>query len=622
MCIRDRSFSIQKHQKIGLVGDNGAGKSTLVKLLEGKLTPDSGEIAKARDVELSYLNQETNIEDCKDVITYILSGLKRWKKAHDAYESLCKDIADGNSPTDKQLEMQSSLAQDIESLGGWNPERFAENVASKLGITLGSTPIDKLSGGEKRRIALARALVSNADLLILDEPTNHLDIETIEWLEGYLKNEFKGAVLLITHDRYVLDSVVDKTLEIDGGKIYSYDGGWESYLEGKAIRLEQSSREESNRLNKLRRELDWLRRSPKARSTKQKARVQRAESLRDNSPKQRAGKIKSIKVNTSQTGKDVAVLEHIDLAFETKTILQDFSLLIKKGDRIGIMGKNGAGKTTLLRLLTEELKPSAGKVKIGVRTKFNLFSQHRDVLDLDKSLLGFIADNRDTIEIAGQTMHATAYLASYQFGPEKHSQKIRTLSGGERARLALAKFLLDDGNVFLLDEPTNDLDVSTLGSVESMLVETNATVVVVTHDRYFLDKVANSILAFEGDGKVTRYESYQQAIALSKAPPASPQGQTNKPKIEKSDSEPKKPSKKDAKGLTFTEQHEFKDIDKKIEAAEKKVTAINTALADPSLYQTDKASFEELQKSLATSELELSELMSRWEYLATKDSAT
>ena len=362
-----------------------------------------------------------------------------------------------------------------------------------------------LSGGDRRRVALARILVARPALAVLDEPSNHLDVETVEWLERYLIDEFPGALLLITHDRYLLDRVAQRTLELDQGSLYDYEGGYEEYLEAKAERQAHEARTEGNRQNFLRTELEWLRRQPKARSTKQKARIGRAEAAKS-APPPKVDRTTVLAMDTTRTGKTILEFKDLSLALGGRTLVSGLSFILTPGERLGIVGRNGTGKTTLLRAILGEQAPSAGEVVVGKNTRIAYFDQHRADLDESASIFDNVADNNSRITLGGQTIEVRAYLERFLFDPYKQRQPVGSLSGGERARVALAKMLSRGANLIILDEPTNDLDVNTLRALEEGLEGFAGCAVISSHDRWFLDRIATHIMAFEGDSKVVWYE--------------------------------------------------------------------------------------------------------------------
>ncbi|MFO0696426.1 MAG: ABC-F family ATP-binding cassette domain-containing protein [Polyangiales bacterium] len=606
------SVSIRSGERVGLVGNNGSGKSSLARILAGLDTPDSGTVAVRRSAEVEYLEQEPALDPDATALAIVESGLAAWKAATARHEAASAALAKGEGDLDAHLAAQAEAAADVERHGGWDAGHEARSMLAHLGIADPSRTVGTMSGGEKRRVALARLLVASPALAILDEPTNHLDVDTIEWLEEYLAESFRGALLLVTHDRYFLDRVVERTLELENGRLHSYDGGWDRYLEMKAERLAHEERVEANRKNFLRTELDWLRRSPAARTTKQKARVERANAALSETGPTRERTV-SLSMDTTRLGGTILDLDHVGIELAGRTLIRELTLSLRKGERIGIVGPNGAGKTTLLRLLTGELSPTRGQVVLGKNTRIAYFDQGRSGLLDDKSIQENVAGDRTKLDLGGETVDVRTYLSRFLFAPERLRTRVGALSGGERARVSLAKLLLSPANLLLLDEPTNDLDVATLSSLESMIVEANASALVVSHDRYFLDRVATGILAFEGDGKVVlyqgNYETYRslraQAEAASRAsepPPAKPT-----PKVE-----PEKAPEKAKKGLTYKERIELEGILPAIEKAEAELATLEAELGDPEVYAKRAAEVPALVAKRDRAKEEVERLVERW----------
>jgi ATP-binding cassette subfamily F protein uup len=471
--------------------------------------------------------------------------------------------------------------------------------------------VTTMSGGERRRVALARLLVSSPDLAILDEPTNHLDADTIEWLETYLRETFSGALLLITHDRYVLERVAERTLELAQGKIYSYDGGWERYLEAKAERMEFEARTEANRQNFLRRELVWLQRQPKARTTKQKARISRAESALAV-----AGPVaeRSLQFETASGRLGSTILEFAELRLEIadKLLIDGLTLKLTAGERLGIIGKNGSGKSSLLRAIAGDLAPAHGQLVLGKNTAPAYFDQTRSGLVDDENILQNVAGNADSVKLGERSLSVYNYLERFSFQGDRLRTPVGALSGGERARVALAKLLLVQGNLLMLDEPTNDLDVQTLSALEEMLLEFKGVTLVVTHDRYFLNRVATSILAFEGNGKVTRYAGNFDDYLLqrSEAEARAKEDAIKAPSV--------KITKKPKRGLTHAEKRELETLMPRIEALETEISDLEKALADPKTYEGGGEEIRKLNTAIEAARATLETTMARWEELELK----
>ena len=607
-----------------MVGLNGAGKSTLGKLLAGVETPDAGNIARRRGARIEYLDQVPSFDGELTAEQVVMQGLTTWNDAVLRHTAASTALGEGTGDTERLLEQQASAAEEVERLGGWDQLHRVHAVLGHLGIVLPDKLVKEMSGGEQRRVALARLLVSRPDLAILDEPTNHLDAETIEWLEQHLLDEFPGAVLLITHDRYLLDNVAQRTVEVADGEAFSYDGGYERYLEQKAERQAHAQRAESNRQNFLRRELEWLRRMPKARTTKSQSRIDRAEAV-INAPRLKQEQKVSFEMDVARAGKTLLELRDASLEIGGRTLIKALTLFLVQGDRIGIVGPNGAGKTTLLRAIMGQHPLAGGTVNVGKNTKVAYFDQKRSGLDDSKSIWDNVTGDQSRIELGGEAIDPRSYMERFAFDSHKQRQPVGSLSGGERARVALARLLRQSANLVLFDEPTNDLDVATLGAVEGMLIDFGVTALIVTHDRYFLDRVATSILAFEGDGVVVHYpgnydtfrrlrsEAREARKAAAKAAPA--------PVTAKTPSQ--RPGANKKKALSNTEERELKELPDKIDQAEQLVSSLMGKLGDPSTYAGGGGGEEiaKLQRELDAARAAAERLTARWEELEVKRSS-
>lgn len=621
------SLSIHGGERVGLVGANGSGKSTLARILAGLERPDGGTVAQRRGAAVAYLAQEPLLDPELSARTLVTEGLGEWTRQKARYEELSARISRGEGDDiDGLLAEQAEAGAAIERLGGWDRMHRVEEILGHLGIGRPDAKAGELSGGDKRRVALAKLLIAPPALLVLDEPSNHLDTETIGWLERYLVDEFPGALLLVTHDRYLLDRVVDRTIELHRGKVYSYDGGYEEYLEAKAERLAIEARTEQNRQNLLRTELEWLRRQPKARTGKQKARIARAEAARDAGPPQKEKTAKLV-AEAARGGRTVAELKKVTLELGGRTLVRDLDLIIGTGERVGIVGRNGTGKTTLLRAILGEIAPKSGEMVIGKNTKIGYFDQHRGGLDEDKSIFDNVAAAGNKIELGGQPIEVRSFLERFAFDPHAQRQQVKSLSGGERARVALAKMLSQRHTLLMLDEPTNDLDLPTLSALEEMLCEYGGSALVVTHDRWFLDRIATSILVFEGDGRVVRYAGgYQDYLSQKAAAEAAREEEARAAaemaKAEKAEKEAKattgKPTAAKKIGLTWAEQRELEGILGKIEEAEGEVAALEKELADPGLYATRAAEVPAISRRLDEARGKAAVLVARWEVLEEK----
>jgi ATP-binding cassette subfamily F protein uup len=610
------TLSIHTGERVGLVGNNGSGKSTLARVLAGVELPDGGTLARRRGVEIAYLDQDPVFDGARTPREIVLGGLTAWSLARERHEKASLALAKGGGDPAALLADQTEAAADVERLGGWDMMHEVESILGHVGVLRPDAPMAELSGGERRRAALARILVARPALAILDEPSNHLDVETVEWLEGHLRDDFPGALLLITHDRYLLDRVCERTLEIDQGVVHSYDGGYEAYLEAKAERLAHEARTESNRQNFLRRELEWLRRQPKARSTKQKARIQRALDAKY-TPVPRVEKTAEIALDAVRAGKTILELRKLTLALGDVTLVKDLDFILTAGERLGVVGRNGTGKTTLLRAILGELAPAGGEVVVGLNTKIAYFDQHRAQLEDDKSIFDNIAGDNSRIEIGGQALEVRGYLERFLFDTYKQRQPVGSLSGGERARVALAKILSRGANLVILDEPTNDLDVATLGALEQLLLDFGGSAITVTHDRYFLNRVATSILAFQGGGEVVRYagnyDDYRAQRAHADDEKAlAKEAAASREKPRAAAPAPEAPK---ARALTWAEQKELDGLLDRIDAGEQAVAGIEQRLSDPSLYATRGGEVPSLTADLERAKAEVARLFARWEDL-------
>ena len=600
-------LSIHEGERVGLVGSNGTGKSTLARVLLGIETADEGRVARRREATIRYLSQEPDLPLERTARDIVFDGLGAWADAFRNHEALSHRIAAQEAGWEALLSEQADSAHEVERLGGWERSRRVDVLLEQLGMRQILRPIRELSGGERRRVALAQLLVEEPTLAILDEPTNHLDADTIEWLETYLKEQYTGALLLITHDRYVLDRVVTRTLEIDQGQVHSYAGGWQSYLTAKAERMAHASRSEANRKNLLRTELEWLRRSPKARTSKSKARVDRAVALRDTQGPQ-AERVARFELQKERLGGTILETDDLSLELGGRELVRALSFVLQRGERVGIVGPNGAGKTTLLKGILGQLEPSGGRVVVGKNTKFAYFDQGRSGLDEEQSLQHNVAEDRSHVEFQGKSVDIRSYLKRFLFEPHRARDRLSALSGGERARAALAKMLLVPANVLVLDEPTNDLDVSTLATLEEMLVEGQSTALIVCHDRYFLDRVATGILAFEEDGQVTayagNYSDYREGRDARSAARDAPSPRSHKPEIRETTPKPRK--------LSYRERIELGEVLASIDRAEAGAAEIESTLSDPRLYAERASEVPGIVEQQRELQEQLGQLMSRW----------
>ena len=613
------SVSIGEGERVGVVGRNGAGKSTLAKILSGAESADTGTVSVRRGARVTYVAQEPDLSVGGTVRTFVASGLEAWGEARRAYDEATAAVeADAGadaSALSAWLDKQSKAAAEIERLGGWERAHEVERVAQSLGL---GDELDhdvlKLSGGQQRRAALARALVGAPDVLLLDEPTNHLDADTIAWLEQYLVEGLSGALFMVTHDRWLLDRVVDRTLEVDRGAVHSYNGGYGEYLAAKAERMALAERTEQNRKNFLSTELEWLRRQPKARTGKQKARIARAETALTAEPL-RADRTVTLSADVADVGRQVLDLRDVTLGVGGKTLVTHLDLSVMAGERLGVLGPNGSGKTTLLRLIAGQVPAMGGEVVFGRRTRVSYLDQARAGLDPAESVLESVASA--VPEVDRERVDPRSYLERFAFDNQAQKKSVAALSGGERARLALARTLASAANLLLLDEPSNDLDIDTLSALEDFLSTYEGALLVVTHDRYLLDRVTTGILSFEG-GKVERYAGAYQAYALARErakeararEEADAAARVARPRSER----PK------ATGLSKNEQKELDGILDRVDAAETAIVAIEAELADPALYAGGREDprVAEIRARLTRAKDDAAALTARWELLEAK----
>ncbi len=489
--------------KIGVVGVNGAGKSTLLKIMAGVDAEFGGEAYAADGAKVGYLPQEPELDEAKTVFENVMEGVGEVKEKIDAFNAVSAEL--GENYTDELMEKMSTLQEEIDAADGWDIDSKIEMAMSALRCPPGDWSVDKLSGGEKRRVALARLLLAKPDLLLLDEPTNHLDAESVAWLEHHLQ-DYPGAVVLVTHDRYFLDNVTGWILELDRGRGIPYEGNYSSWVDQKRKRLEQEQREEANRKKTLDREVDWIRASPKARQAKSKARINAYDELLNKASKE--------DINTAQIqippgprlGGVVIEADGLTKAFGDKLLFEDLTFNLPPGGIVGVIGPNGAGKTTLFRMLTEQEEPDSGSLRVGETVKMGYVDQTRENLDSDKNVWEEISGGNDVIELGKREVPSRAYVGWFNFKGGDQQKKVGSLSGGERNRVQLAKMLKEGANLLLLDEPTNDLDVDTLRELERALEDFAGCAVIISHDRWFLDRIATHILAFEGDSHVEWFE--------------------------------------------------------------------------------------------------------------------
>jgi len=505
--LNDINLQFYQGAKIGIVGPNGAGKSTLMKIMGGIDTDFTGEAWPGENITVGYLPQEPELDKTKTVLENVKDGARDTADLVDRFNEISNIMADPpeDADFDALMEEMGDLQGKIDAVDGWTLDNQLEIAMEALRCPPGDWSVENLSGGEKRRIALTRLLIQKPDILLLDEPTNHLDAESVEWLENHLK-EYAGAVLMITHDRYFLDNVVGWILELDRGRYFPYEGNYSTYLEKKAKRLEQEDREESGKQKALQRELEWIRQTPAARQTKSKARIRKFEELQNAQDNRPIGKAQIVIQVPERLGGKVIEVKNISKAYGDKLLFEDLTFTLPPGGIVGVIGPNGAGKSTLFKIITGKEQPDTGSIEIGSTVHLGYVDQSRDHLDPKHNVWEEISDGLDYMKVNGQDMSTRAYVGAFNFKGADQQKNVGKLSGGERNRVHMAKMLKQGGNVLLLDEPTNDLDVETLAALEDAIENFAGCAVVISHDRFFLDRLATHILAFEGNSHVEWFE--------------------------------------------------------------------------------------------------------------------
>ena len=609
--LEDISLGINDKEKIGLIGVNGTGKSTLLKIIAGAQIPDDGTITKANKVRIEYLPQNPYYDENATVLEQVFKGTCEEMKIIGDYQDVLDKI---NKSYDEKLnDRLLKLQEKMDALNLWDLESSAKTVLTKLGIKDFNQKVKELSGGQRKRVSLASALITPCELLILDEPTNHLDNDTIDWLETYL-NSFKGSILMITHDRYFLDRVTNRILELDKGILYSYEGNYSVFLEKKMNRLQLAESMEAKRQNLLRKELAWVRRGAKARTTKQKARLQRFDELSNKNDYTPEDKLE-ISVGSSRLGKKIIEIENLSKSFDGRTFIDNLDYTLARTDRIGIVGRNGLGKSTLIRLLNGELKPDSGTISIGETVKIGCFNQDTSKMHPEMRAIDYIKEESDYITTAdGHKITASQMCEKVLFNGTLQYTHIKNLSGGEKRRLQLLRVLMMAPNVLLLDEPTNDLDIDTLSRLEDYLDDFNGVLICVSHDRYFLDRVCNKIFAYEGRGKINIYTgNYSDYLDYREQENIEFEEFEDKVKEEKPKAPKKeKPKAKNKPKFSYNEQREFDTIDEDIEKLEDKIASLEE---DTSKYATDFTKLQEIMDEKTKLENELQVKYERWEYL-------
>ncbi|NJR39555.1 MAG: ABC-F family ATP-binding cassette domain-containing protein [Leptolyngbyaceae cyanobacterium CSU_1_4] len=627
--LKDASFSLNSTDKVGLIGTNGSGKSTFLKMIAGLESIDDGKLLFNSGVRIVYLPQQPDLDESRTVLEQVFADSGEQMTLVREYELVSDQLTHGQGDQNKLMDRLSEVTHRMDAIGAWDLETNAKIILTQLGIDDFSAVIGNLSGGYRKRIALATALLSEPDVLLMDEPTNHLDALSVEWLQSYL-NRYRGALLLITHDRYFLDRVTNRILEIDRGDLYSYDGNYSYYLEKKAQAEESNINTQRKHRGLLRRELEWLQRGAKARSTKQKARIDRAHDLQNKEFKQVQGKV-DITTAGRRIGKKVVELANVTKGYNGRTLIKDFTYDFTPDDRIGIIGGNGAGKSTLMDIITGRVQPDSGKVELGSTIHVGYFDQHSDDLAInpEQRVIDYLKEVAELVKTSdGSVITASQMLERFLFPGNQQYAPINKLSGGERRRLFLLRVLMSAPNLLILDEPTNDLDVQTLAVLEEYLEEFNGCVIVVSHDRYFLDRTVETIFALQPGGELRQYPgNYSVYLEYRKAEeaelPGKEEGQREK-KPEKSDESTSKnnsntiavsPVTSNAiaiktRKLSYKEKRELETLSTQIPEMEAEKTELATLL-----YQNPPSGFSEVkQMSERLSELEklIDKATERW----------
>ena len=610
---------VEAGDRIGLIGRNGAGKSSLLKIAAGQIKPDDGTVWVQPGTKLAYVPQEPQLNDALPIFDVVSDGLGEAKRALLDYHEAAVRLEQGDSDP-AWLERLHQAENALAACDGWNAKSRVDTVLTRLGLN-GDKLIAGLSGGQKKRVALAQALVAQPDLLLLDEPTNHLDMDSIQWLETLLQ-EFRGSVLLITHDRRFLDAVSNRIVELDRGQLSEFAGNFSQYQQKKAEMLAVEADHQAKFDKFLAQEEVWIRKGVEARRTRNEGRVRRLERLRLDRAARRelAGGVKLALDAGERSGKLVAELTHVSMSYAGRPLIRDFSCRILRGDKIGLIGPNGSGKSTLLKLILGEIRPESGMVEQGTKLSIAYFDQFRAQLDEEASLSDVISPGSEWVEINGERKHVISYLEDFLFAPARARSPVKSLSGGERNRLLLARLFAKPANVLVLDEPTNDLDIETLEVLESLLQDYHGTVLIVSHDRAFLDNVVTQVFAFEGNGSIREYVGgYDDWMRQRSGQPEAPGKPAQGAKV---DSKAARGSPSPAKTrLSFNETRELAALPERISALEAEQAELTGRLGDPLLYQNEADKVAGLQARFEAIEMELLTCLDRWEVLEAKQSA-
>lgn len=603
-------LSIEPGERICLMGRNGEGKSTLMKLIAGEIQADDGDREVQQGAIITRLTQEVPSGLSGSVFDVVASGLGELGDLVRRYHEISHQLTEDSDPA--LLDRLARVQQELENANGWETEQRVETVISRLSLDA-DMDFPALSGGLKRRVMLARALVQDPDLLLLDEPTNHLDIESIDWLEEFLLG-YKGTLLFVTHDRAFLQKLATRIIELDRGRASDWPGDFDNYLRRKEEVLNAEQKANARFDKKLAQEEVWIRQGIKARRTRNEGRVRALQAMRDEFGQRRSqqGQARMTLQDAERSGKLVVEAKNVSYSWDDRPIIRDFSTTILRGDRIGIIGPNGVGKTTLIKLLLGEIEPNSGTIRLGHRLEVAYFDQLRSVLDEEKNVIDNVADGHERIEINGQSKHIISYLQDFLFTPDRTRQPVKALSGGERNRLLLARLFARPANVLVMDEPTNDLDVETLELLEEILMDYKGTLLLVSHDRAFINNVVTSTLVFEGNARVNEYVGGYDDWLLQRSKQVTdeiiaPKPAAEKPKSATDDIKPKK--------LSYKDQRELEQLPLQIESLETELDELQNQMAAPEFYQQDGAIIAETRGRLEQLQQELAGYYERWEEL-------
>jgi ATP-binding cassette subfamily F protein uup len=616
--LQNADFTIEPGERVCIVGRNGAGKSSLMKILSGDVLLDDGEFNISNDVNVSRLQQDPPKAETGTVYAYIAAGLQEIGEALEKYHQLSHDIADASPEEMERMLKQMQPLQDIlDHNNGWQLDSRIIQTCELLSLDA-DKPLTELSGGWQRKVALARALVSEPDLLLLDEPTNHLDIDTIEWLEQFLMS-FKGAIVFVSHDRGFIQRMATRIVDLDRGVVTSWPGNYQAYLDGKQEWLRVEAEKNAQFDKKLAEEETWIRQGVKARRTRNEGRVRALQALRQERMARlnRQGNAKMVVSDGQRSGKLVFDIQNVDYNIPEKNLVKNFSSTVMRGDRIALIGPNGCGKSTLIKLLIDQLKPQAGEIKVGTKLDVAYFDQYREALDPEKTVEENVGEGKSTVTVNGQDRHILSYLQDFLFSPMRARTPVKALSGGEKNRLLLARLLLRPANLIILDEPTNDLDIETLELLESLLTDFEGTLLIVSHDRAFIDNTVTSSWWFAGNGHWSEYVGgYQDAVSQgAKFYSEEPAAQTVVETPAVKEVKPIKVAEKPAKKLSYKMQRELDDLPARMEQLEQEIEELQAKVSEGDFYNQPQEAVNTTLQLLASTEQDLERCFERWEEL-------